>query len=120
MVERLTFVALVVAWAAPLVAVEWALGWRTLLEQRRALAVAVAMATVYLGLADVAAVHDGIWAVAAERRLPPSFGSFVFEDWLFVFALNVIAAQAVVLAFDKGLRERVQGIAGRLPRRRRR
>lgn len=105
--EGLTYLALILAWALPVIAIEWAIGWHLLLEELRPLVITVGMATVYLGFADIAAVRNGIWALDPEKTLPLRGGGFVFEDWVLLLLTNTIVAQAVVLGLDDGIRERV-------------
>jgi putative membrane protein len=113
-VEGLTYLAIILAWALPLIAVEWAFGWHLLLEELRPLAITVGMATVYLGCADIAAVRNGIWALDPAKTLPLRGGGFVFEDWVLLLLTNVIIAQAVVLGLDDDIRARVAHVLRRL------
>ena len=112
--EEVRYAALVLAWALPVVLLEWAFGWRTLVLEWRPLVATVIMATAYLGCADVAAVRDGIWAADPAKTLGLSAGGFVFEDWLAILAANTMIAQTVILALDDDLLER---LAARLRRR---
>jgi lycopene cyclase domain-containing protein len=102
-----TYLALILACSLPLIALEWAIGWRSLVIEWRGLVVAVVMATAYLGLAGVAAFRDGIWTIDADKSLSLRGGGFVFEAWLFFFLTNVVIVQAVILAMDDDVRTRV-------------
>ena len=108
----LTFLALVLGLGLPLIALEWAIGWRELLFEWRPIVATVVMATMYLGLADVAAIHNGIYSINSHRTIGLSGGGFVFEDWLLVAVTNAIVAQFVVLALDDDVRARVRGLFG--------
>lgn len=112
--EQLTYAALILGWAAPVVVLHWAVGAKALIRRRRELVIAVAMATVYLGLADVAAIENGVWEINPEKTLPLTWGSFVFEEWLFFFVTNLMIAQTVVLAFDVDVQERLWRLIYRL------
>ena len=101
----MTYLVLVFAFAIPLVALQWIFGWRVLLLEWRPILASVVMATLYLGLADMAALHDGIWSIASSKRLGIDDGSFILEDWLFILATNTIIAQTVTLALDADIRE---------------
>lgn len=111
----MTYLVLIFAFAIPLIALQWIFGWRVLLLEWRPIAVTVLMATAYLGLADMAALHDGIWSIAPSKRLGLDNGSFVLEDWLFILATNTIVAQTVTLALDADIRD---WVASRWRRRR--
>ena len=101
----MTYLVLVFAFAIPLVALQWLFGWRVLVLEWRPIAATVVMATVYLGFADMAALHDGIWSISPSKRLGLDAGSFVLEDWLLILATNTIIAQTVTLALDADIRE---------------
>lgn len=105
---QLTYLVLVAAWAVPVLALEYALGWRTLRDQWRPIAVSAAMATLYFGLASTAAIHDGLWQADSDKRLPLSYDGFVFERWLSVLVTSLAIVQGVVLAFDEDVRQWVR------------
>ena len=111
--EALTYLAFIAAWFGPVFALEWAFGWRTLRDQWRPLAAAVAMATAYLGFADVTAIRNGIWDLSPAKTLGLRGGGFVIEEWLLLLLTNAIIAQAVVLALDEPTRRRVGRLIGR-------
>jgi lycopene beta-cyclase len=104
--EELTYLGIVLALALPLIVLQWAFGWRSLVLEWRGLAITVAVATAYLGLADVAAIHNGIWSINSDKTLPLRGGGFVFEDWLFFLLTNVAIVQMVILAMDDDVRLR--------------
>lgn len=99
--EKLTYLALIAAWAVPVLALEWWYGGVLLRRAWRPITVAVAMATAYMGLADVAALHNGIFEVSDDRSLPLRGGSFVLEDWVFLLVTNLAIAQAAVLLVEQ-------------------
>jgi lycopene cyclase domain-containing protein len=111
-----TYLVLVLAFAIPLISLEWLIGWRVLLLEWRPIAAAILMSTIYLGLADMAALHNGIWSVAESKRLGIDHGSFILEEWLFILATNTIIVQTVTLALDADLRERANAFRRRLRR----
>lgn len=111
----MTYIVLIAAFAVPLIALEWLAGWRVLLLEWRPVVATLIMVTAFLGVCDMAALHDGIWSIAPSRRLGIDDGSFVLEDWLFILATNLIIIQAVTLALDADVRE---WVAQRLNRQR--
>lgn len=94
---HLTFLGLVLVVTVPPVLAEWLVGHVMLRRALRPLALAVTMATIYLGLADVAAFNNGIFEVADDRSLPLDLGDFVVEDWILLLLSNLAIAQAAVL-----------------------
>jgi lycopene cyclase domain-containing protein len=106
-VAEVTYLVIVLAFAVPIIAAQWLIGWQILLLEWRPIVATVVMATLYLGFADMAALHDGIWSVAPSKRLGVDHGSFIIEEWLLILATNTIIAQTVTLALDADVRERV-------------
>lgn len=101
----MTYLVIVLAFAVSLVVLQWLIGWRVLLLEWRPITATVIMATLYLGFADMAALHDGIWGIAASKRLGIDHGSFIVEDWVFILATNILIAQTVTLALDADVRD---------------
>lgn len=106
--EGLTYLAMIVGWSAPIIALHWAVGWRVLVRKRAVLAVATGGATLYLGLADTFAIQRGIWAINPEKTIGSEWHGFVFEEWLFFFVTNLIVAQTAILLSDAGMRAKAK------------
>ena len=115
--ERLTYMALLLGWALPVIGLHWLVGARELLARRRLLAVAIAVPTVYLTLADAAAIGSGVWSISEELTLGWRLGSLVFEEAVFFFLTNVMVAQSVLLFLSPTARARAWALARRLARR---
>ena len=111
--EALTYAALVLAWGAPLIALQWAFGWRSLVVEWRPLALTVVLTTVYFGFADVAALRDGIWEINPDKSIALRGGGFVPEEWLFFLVTNTVIVQTVILALDDDVRGRVRNLLKR-------
>lgn len=111
--EALTYIALILAWGLPVIALQWAFGGRSLVIEWRAVVVTVVMATVYLGFADVTALRDGIWEINPVKTIAVRGGGFVFEEWLFFLVTNTMIVQTVILAMDDDVRERVRKLLKR-------
>lgn len=92
----------------PVLIIEWAVGWRTLLLEWRPLLATVLMATAYLGCASVVALRDGIWSISSAHTLGLRGGGFVFEEWVMLLTTNAVIAQSVILALDADVRHRVK------------
>ncbi len=115
--EGLTYIFMILGWATPIIVLHWVVGRRALLDKWPHVVVSVTMATLYLGTADVAAIHNGVWSINPEKTVQAlSFGSFVFEEWLFFLVTNILVVQTVILLYDEPLRERALALARRLSR----
>jgi lycopene cyclase domain-containing protein len=122
MPEQFTYLALLLGWAAPIIALHWIVGAPELRARWRLLVPAIAIPTVYLSLADAAAIGSGIWAISEDLTVGWRIGSLVFEEVVFFFLTNVLVAQSTVLFLSPTARARADRMArsllGRGPSRR--
>jgi lycopene cyclase domain-containing protein len=112
--ERFTYLALLVGWAGPVIALHWLVGAPELIRHRRLLAVAIAVPTVYLTTADAIAIGSGVWAISEELTIGLRAGSLVFEEAFFFFLTSVMVSQSTVLFLSASARERALRMARRL------
>lgn len=117
MLERFTYLALLIGWAAPVIALHWIVGAPELRARLKVLAIAVLVPTVYLSLADAVAIGSGVWAISEELTVGWRAGSLVFEEALFFFLTNVLVAQSIILFLSPSARDRADRIARSLLRR---
>ena len=85
------------AWALPVIAVQWMAAGRELWRWHRLLVVAVLLSTVYLGACDAFALGHGIWRVDPVRVVGVYLGALPLEELVFYFVTNVMAAQGFVM-----------------------
>ena len=104
----MTYLWMIALLTVPVIALEWAVGWKTLVLEWRPLVATVVMATAYLGCASIVALRDGIWSISSAHTLGLRGGGFVFEEWLMLLATNAVIAQAVILGLDPEVRTRVK------------
>jgi lycopene cyclase domain-containing protein len=116
-VEQFTYLALLLGWALPVIGLHWLVGAPELRRKLPLLAVAVLVPTVYLSLADAAAIGAGVWEISHDLTIGWRAGSLVFEEIVFFFLTNVMVAQSIVLLLSPSARKRAETIARRLVRR---
>lgn len=92
-----TYLIYELSWAMPVIAVQWAAGWRELWRWRRLLAVSVGLATAYLGACDAFALGRGIWQVDPARVVGIYAGALPLEELVFYFVTSIMAAQGFVI-----------------------
>ena len=85
------------AWALPVIGVQWVVAGRELWRRRRVLALTVTLATLYLAACDAFALGHGIWRVDPRRVLGLHFGPLPLEEALFYLVTNIMAAQGFVM-----------------------
>lgn len=111
---HLTYLGLLLPWAIPVIAIQWALGHAVLRRRLRTIALATLATTGYLVAADWVAISQGIWTIHADRILGARLGSVPVEEALFFLLTDLMVAQSVILLNAPEMR----GLAARLlPRR---
>jgi lycopene cyclase domain-containing protein len=91
------YLGAVLAWAAPVLALQWAFGWPYLWRARRAVAVGVAVPTAYLWLADAVALRVGVWVLAERYTTGLAVGGLPVEEATFFLVTNLFVVQGLVL-----------------------
>jgi len=93
------YLGMLLLWAAPVLAIQWAFGWPYLWARHRVVALAVAVPTLYLWVADRLALALGIWELSPDLTTGyavPLLGLPVEEAAFFVLT-NLFVVQGLVL-----------------------
>jgi len=99
------------AWMLPVAILQWVVGWRILLANRKAILLPTILVGSYLILTDTIAVSLGIWYFDTDLILaglalnqPPALASFLLapfgvpvEEWLFFYLTSLLCAQSFIL-----------------------
>jgi lycopene cyclase domain-containing protein len=91
------YLGAILAWASPVLALQWAVGWRYLVWARRRMAVAIGVPTLYLCAADWFAIQNGIWIISAEHTTGLALAGLPVEEALFFLLTSTFLAQGLVL-----------------------
>ncbi len=91
------YLAHILIWMLPVVALQWALAWRTFLRNRRALLYPTLIVGTYFTLADMVAVREGIWFFDPARIAGPRLGPLPVEEVLFFYLTALMVAQSFVM-----------------------
>ncbi|MCL9814776.1 lycopene cyclase domain-containing protein [Natranaeroarchaeum aerophilus] len=85
-------------WAGPILAIQWAFGITYLIKEvPRLVAVALAVPTLYLWIADRIAIELGIWSISETHTIGLSILGLPIEEALFFLLTNVFLVQGIVL-----------------------
>ncbi|HEV3050377.1 MAG TPA: lycopene cyclase domain-containing protein [Longimicrobium sp.] len=95
--EEGTYLGMILAWAAPVLAAQWALTAGSIAAAPRAFALGVAVPTLYLWMADAVAIHLGIWRISETQTLGIKFGPLPLEEATFFLATNLLVVQGLML-----------------------
>jgi len=99
------------AWMIPVALLQWAVGWRILIANRKAVLMPTLFVGTYLVLTDIVAVFLGIWHFDPDLILagiatnqPTGFVTFVLapfgvplEEWMFFYLTALLCAQSFIL-----------------------
>ena len=87
----------ILAWAGPILGIQWAFGWPHLLRARRAVAAGVGVPTLYLWVLDRFAIDTGLWIISEAYTTGIAPFGLPIEEALFFFVTNVFVVQGLVL-----------------------
>jgi lycopene cyclase domain-containing protein len=92
-----TYLGLILVWAAPVLALQWAYAGTSIWARRRAWAMGVAVPTLYLWIVDAIAIDQGIWHISETYTLGPAVGPLPLEEAVFFLVTNLLVVQGLLL-----------------------
>jgi len=105
------YLGAIAVWAAPVAALQWLLGGAVLWRNRRLLALAVAVPTLYLSLVDRVAIELGIWRLSATYTTGLDVLGLPIEEAVFFLVTTTLVVQGLVLFHWVLARARAGGTA---------
>ena len=91
-------------WAVPIIALQWAVGWRVFRRNLRAVLAPAVIGTVFFSLIDEVAVRDGVWFFDPAQVLGWWVGWLPAEEVLFFFLTSLLVSQSLVLLLPVKMR----------------
>ncbi len=91
------YVGAILAWAAPGVAIQWAVGGGYLWRVRRRLALSILVPTVYLCLIDRLAVEWGLWQFSTTKLTGWTVLGLPVEEATFFLMTNALVVHGLIL-----------------------
>jgi lycopene cyclase domain-containing protein len=92
-----TYLGLILVWAAPVLALQWAYAGGELWARRRVWAAGITVPTLYLWAADAVAIRLGIWRISEVHTLGPALGPLPLEEAVFFLFTNLLVIQGLLL-----------------------
>jgi lycopene cyclase domain-containing protein len=93
-----SYLAILLGWALPILAIQWAVAGRTLWRARRLLVATTLLCGTFLALADHFAISRGIWQIQEAGILGWRLqGHLPLEEALFFYLTVAMSAQGFVL-----------------------
>lgn len=97
--EGLTYLAMELGWALPVIGGQWILGWRRLASRLPLLLGVLAVATVWLCVADTVAIGYGIWRLSPTKTTGLTIGILPLEEAVFFLVTNAMVIQGLLITF---------------------
>jgi len=91
------YLGAILAWAAPVLALQWAVGAPQLWAQRRLVVLGALVPTAYFCVADRIAIEYGIWVLSARYTTGLTVAGLPIEEATFFVVTNLFVVQGLVL-----------------------
>lgn len=97
------YLGLILVWVGPVLAAQWFFVAGTVARYARVFAVALAVPTLYLWVADRIAIGLGIWSISPQYTTGLHLAGLPLEEAVFFLATNVLVVQGVLLFLQPAL-----------------
>ena len=91
------YLGLILAWAAPILALQWGYAGARYWQMRHELVAGVAAPTLYLWIADRVAIGAGIWSISDEYTTGLHLIGLPIEEAAFFLVTNLLVVQGLIL-----------------------
>jgi hypothetical protein len=95
--KQWTYLGAILVWAAPVVALQWAVGGAFLLQRPRPWLAGVAVPTLYLWGIDRLAIGLGVWTISSELSTGVLLLGLPIEEAVFFLLTNTLVVYGLVL-----------------------
>ncbi len=93
-------------WSIPILAGQWAIGWRTYSRNLVPVFVPPLIATLFFSVCDSVAVRQGIWFFDARQITGWHVGPLPVEEVLFFLLTSLLVSQSLILLLPASYRRR--------------
>lgn len=91
------YLGLILAWAAPILSLQWVIGAATLWGMKRIWLMGVLVPTVYLWVIDRIAIANGIWQISDTYTTGLQLFGLPIEEATFFLVTNLLVVQGLIL-----------------------
>lgn len=110
------YLALILVWALPPLALQLWFGSAILFKNYRLLLASILVPTVYLAGADTLAIQSGTWTINPQFSLNILLGGMLpIEEFLFFLFTNTLVTFGIVLAISENSKNRIAELFGDRP-----
>lgn len=96
------YLGLILAWAGPILALQWAIGGGVLWAAKRVWFVGMLVPTLYLWVADRIAIGQGIWEISEFYTTGVKLFGLPMEEATFFWVTNLLVVQGLLLVLLLG------------------
>ena len=91
------YMGAILAWAGPVLGLQWGFGWPYLWRVRRRFVLGVAVPTVYFASVDRIAIDAGVWIISGEYTTGLTVAGLPIEEGAFFLITNAFVVQGLLL-----------------------
>ncbi len=91
------YLGLILVWAGPVLALQWAIGSTQLWATKRTWLIGTLVPTVYLWIADRIAIAQGIWSISDTYTTGLNLFGLPIEEATFFLVTNLLVVQGLLL-----------------------
>jgi len=95
--EPTFYLGAILAWSAPVLALQWGFGWPHLWRLRRTVALGTLVPTAYLAAADRVAIAAGVWTISDRFTTGMTVAGLPVEEGAFFLVTSLFVVQGLVL-----------------------
>lgn len=104
------YMALILIWALPPIALQLIFGADLLWKYRRVALATLLTGTLYLAAADALAIYAGTWTISPDKTLGVYLGGVLpLEEFTFFLVTNVLVSFGITLVMARGSQSRAPG-----------
>lgn len=100
--DRSVYLGLILVWAGPVLALQWAVGGQQLWAMRRTWLTGTLIPTLYLWCADRFAIRQGIWSISDVYTTGFELLGLPIEEATFFLVTNLLVTQGLLLLLLMG------------------
>lgn len=100
------YLGLLLAWAGPILALQWLVGAKQLWATKRIWLMGTLIPTLYLWLCDRVAIGQGIWSISDKYTTGLQLFSLPIEEAIFFLVTNLLIVQGLLVILLLGKIER--------------
>jgi lycopene cyclase domain-containing protein len=105
-----TYLAILLAWAIPPIALQLAFGADILWHYRQVVLLAITIPTIYLAFADSLAISAGVWTINPGKSFMLFIGSLPIEEFIFFLTTNTLVVLGTTLVSTETGQTRLMNI----------